>query len=544
MTPPTRKQLRDVAAIVLVALAMRVYAMGVMATVSKDALWFVTGAQAIADGDYRAWLGQNQHPLTAACVWLAGVASGDWIRGGRIFNVVVGTLTVVPFYFMGRAVFGHLAGLCAAWFLAFHAHAARFSADVLSEPLYLFCFLWAAFFGILGVVGGKKRWLALCGIASALAYLTRPEGVMAVLVPGAWVCCQHIRDLCSDWKQRCARIVVLSLAFMVLAAPYMVYIGGLSRKKNAAEIIRFSRVQAPNAARATPAPQAHKPRNEPDDARPQEPRSATHYVRSGYSLLSKLLSACTHVLAPFVVLGLVCRRRGPRLLRGELFLASVAVLYLLLLFGVRTSAGYISRRHTFPIAMVLMTWSGAGALAAAHWLTRIRRMHGRRTAALRWVTGVMAVVLAARTAEPQNTRHLGEAEAGLWIRSHSPTRPKVITHKLSRVACYAYSSNLDMSDAFVEADDEGRLVWKPERVSYWGVLDHACRIDATHVVVEQSLIYELLPRFISEAAKAEAEGAIPRLALRVQCKASWLDTSPTIFVYQVVTRPEGQTDAR
>jgi len=132
MTKPTHRQLRDLAAVVLVALAMRAYAMCVMGVVSKDALWFVTGAQAIADGDYRAWLGQNQHPLMGACVWLAGVASGDWIRGGRIFNVVVGALTAVPVYFMGRAVFGHLAGLCAAWFLAFHAFAARYSADVLS----------------------------------------------------------------------------------------------------------------------------------------------------------------------------------------------------------------------------------------------------------------------------------------------------------------------------------------------------------------------------------------------------------------------------
>ena len=538
MTKPTHRQLRDLAAVVLVALAMRAYVMCVMGVVSKDALWFVTGAQAIADGDYRAWLGHDQHPLTGACVWLAGVASGDWIRGGRIFNVVVGALTAAPVYFLGRALFGHLAGLCAAWFLAFHAHAARYSADVLSEPLYVFLFLSAILFGMLGVVEDKKRWLALCGVASALAYLTRPEGVMSVLVPGAWLCCQHIGDLCSDWKRRFARIGVLSLAFMALAAPYMIYVGGLSRKKSATEIIKFTRVRPANAAATPPAPQSKTA--DGDETATQE--AVRHYLRSGYSLLGKLVSACTHTLMPLMVLGLICRRRGPALKRGELFLGSVVVLYLLLLFGVRTSAGYISRRHAFPIAMILMTWSGAGALAAAHWLTRIRRLRGRRTAALRWITGVMAVVLTARTAEPQNTRNLGEAKAGLWIRRHCATPPKVITHKLPRVACYAFSRNFELHQAFVGTNTDGRRVRKPERVSYWGILDHACLIEATHVVVEENQMYELAPAFIAEAKQADAAGAVPRLALRVRFKPSWRDASPTIFVYQVVTRPEGPTD--
>ncbi len=128
-----RKRLPIVLAIVAVALLVRLYTWWAMAVVSKDALWFVTGARAIAAGDFVAgWLGHDQHPLCALFVWLGGCLTGDWIAGGRLTNVIFGALAVLPVYGIARLLFGHRVGLIAAWLLAFHVHAARYSGDVLS----------------------------------------------------------------------------------------------------------------------------------------------------------------------------------------------------------------------------------------------------------------------------------------------------------------------------------------------------------------------------------------------------------------------------
>ena len=536
----TSKQIRTVVAIALVAVVMRLYVKRVMFVTAKDTLWFVTGARAIAQGDLEAWLAQHQHPLTGLCVWLGGLLSGDWILGGRLFNVVIGSLSVIPAYLLGRVLFGHWAGLCAAWFLAFHAHAARFSADVLSEPLYLFCILWAVLFGLLAVQERKGRWLALCGVASGLAYLTRPEGLGVALVTAGWVCCHHLRELGGDWRQRLARLLTLAIPCALLATPYMVHIGGPTKKKKATEIIKFRRVGSKEGVTSVPGKsQAElivKGTAEVDRKRPSVMR---HYAGSAYNLASKLVSACTHVLVPFVVVGLLWRRRFSRSGTGELYIGSVVLLYLLVLYGVRTTAGYVSRRHAFPLAIMLLTWSGAGAVVIAQWLSRIRAFANSRAAAMRWVMAVMAVLLVGRTAQPQNTRNLGEARAGLWIRHDCSDEAKVITLELSRAACYAYSWDHELHEAFFEEDADGVRVKNPERESFWGVLDYACRIGATHVVLDENRMYELMPDFIPDAEEAIARKAVPRLELCRRLKRSPRDARPTVYIYRVV-RPSGK----
>jgi len=533
----TPKQIRTVVAIVLVAVVMRLYVKRIMFVTAKDALWFVTGARAIARGDFEAWLGLHQHPLTGLCVWLGGVFTGDWILGGRLFNVVIGSLSVIPAYLLGRLLFGHWAGLCAAWFLAFHAHAARFSTDVLSEPLYLFCVLWAVLCGLLAIRRRQGRWLALCGVASGLAYLTRPEGLGIVLATAGWVCCHRLRDLRSDWRQRLARLLTLAVPCALLVAPYMAHIGGPTRKKKATEIIRFKRVPTKKGVTSVPGEsQAELIVKGTAEVEQKRPSVIRHYADSAYNLASKLVSACTHVLVPFVVVGLLWRRRVAKSGTGELYIGSIVVLYLLVLYGVRTTAGYVSRRHAFPVAILLLTWSGAGAVVVAQWLSRIRAFANDRAAAMRWVMAVMAVLLVARTTDPQNTRDVGEAQAGLWIRHDCSGEPKVITLELSRAACYAYSWNYELHDAFFEKNAKGVRVKPPERESFWGVLDHACRIGATHVVLDENRIYELLPDFIPDAEEAMAKKAIPRLDLCRRLKRSRSDARPTVYVYRVIGR--------
>ena len=532
--------IRTVVTIALVAVVLRLYVMRVMFITAKDTLWFVTGARAIAQGDFGAWFAQHQHPLTGLCVWLSGLVTGDWILGGRLFNVVIGSLSVVPAYLIARVLFGHWAGLCAAWFLTFHAHAARYSADVLSEPLYLFCVLWAVLFGLLSVRERQRRWAALCGLASGLAYLTRPEGLGVALVTAGWIGCHHLRDLTRDWRQRSARLLALALPCALLVVPYMAHIGGPTQKKKATEIIKFRRVGAKKGVTSVPGKSQVelivKGTAEVDRKRPNVMR---HYVGSAYNLASKLVSACGHVLVPFVVIGLFCRRRVSKCGTGELYLGSVVLLYLLVLYGVRTTAGYVSRRHAFPVAIILLTWSGAGAVVVAHWLSRLRFFAHRRAQALRWTLAVMAVVLVARTAEPQNTRNVGEAQAGLWIRHDCSGEPKVITLELSRVACYAYSWNYELHDAFFEEDADGSRVKTPARESFWGILDYACRIGATHVALDENRMYELLPDFIPDANEAMAKKAMPRLELCRCLKSSPRDARPTLYIYRVV-RPSGK----
>ncbi len=536
-----RKRILPLLAVVAIALAVRAYAAHASPCVSKDALWFVTGAQAIEDGQMSAWLGQDQHPLYAACVWLFGQLCGDWIRGGLVFNVLMGALAITPAYLLARALFGRRAALCAAFFLAIHSYAVRYSADVLSEPTYLFLFLCAVLFGLSGLQREDVRLLALCGAASALAYLTRPEGLGVVLVTACWAGVDRASQWRSNAWPKLGRLAILLGAFALVAAPYMIEIGGLTRKKHVGEVLRFQRTQAPQADTSVPGfSQTELIVNGPAAAVAKQRTGISYYVVCAYKLLGRLVSACRHVFIPFVLLGLLCRGEPSRNRRGELYIGSLVLAYLLLLYGLKTSSQYVARRHTFPIAVLLLLWSGPGVLVAARWLARWRPLRPRSRAVLPWLLALMAVVQGVRIAKPEHRDKVGEAEAGLWIRAHTRGRPRVITLELSRVACYAYSPNLELHKAFSERAANGPPVKNPKRVSYWGILDYACRIRATHVVVDEDRIRRLVPGFMADVERACAASKLPRLILCRRFKRSPRDASPSILIYRVVTRPEKQ----
>jgi len=152
----------------------------------------------------------------------------------------------------------------------------------------------------------------------------------------------------------------------------------------------------------------------------------------------------------------------------------------------------------------------------------------------RWLLMALLVVMSARIAKPQNTRAVGEAQAGIWVRENSPSKPKVITLELARVACYAYSPNYQLHHAFEDPAAPPGSPSDPKRVSYWGVVDYAVRIGATHVVLDENRIGQLVPGFVPDLLRADAAAAHPRLAIALRIKRSQRDEAPTLIVCQIV----------
>ncbi|MBM4081822.1 MAG: glycosyltransferase family 39 protein, partial [Planctomycetes bacterium] len=165
-----------------IALAVRVYVLLVTFCVSKDALWFVPVAQAVAAGDFRPLLESHQQPLYPLLIVPFRAFGGSWVLSAQLASLAVGTLTIVPVFQLTRRVFGPEAAALAGLLAALLPHHCRFSADAISDATYIFLFASAVWLGGAAVIERRGRDFALCGALSALAWLTRPEGAGVVLL--------------------------------------------------------------------------------------------------------------------------------------------------------------------------------------------------------------------------------------------------------------------------------------------------------------------------------------------------------------------------
>lgn len=137
-----------------------------------------------AIGAYK-WM--HSPSLIISGVWLPGhtylhglfyCILDDPAVAARIFNVLLGTLTVPVFYLLIRQVFDPSAALLAALMLIFLPIHAGLSASSLTEPTFLFEFLAGSLFLILAAKADAHRFQYLIPalLLLALAVMTRYEG--------------------------------------------------------------------------------------------------------------------------------------------------------------------------------------------------------------------------------------------------------------------------------------------------------------------------------------------------------------------------------
>lgn len=136
-----------------------------------------------------------------------------------IVQSLLGTLTVLLVFLLGRRWFGEKAGLVAAALLAADLTSIEHTGTVMTEPLFVFAAVLATWMFSRADggpdPGGEKRrralWLAGSGLALGFAALVRPIAVLAFVPFGV------VLALRRRWR----RLVLLLLCFAVLPAAWL-----------------------------------------------------------------------------------------------------------------------------------------------------------------------------------------------------------------------------------------------------------------------------------------------------------------------------------
>jgi len=172
--------------------------------ITIDGTLYVKMAKLFSDGKYEG-ISNTYFTLYPLMLFLVQKFVGDWELSGRLISLILGTLTVIPIFLLGRSLYNERVGWLSAFFYMTLPNFLNFDTDVLRDPTYWFFLaltLWLTWEGL------KKNRLLLMGLASigaglgaiisgALADLV---GLRGMYVGSLAITCIGLLLLASAWK--------------------------------------------------------------------------------------------------------------------------------------------------------------------------------------------------------------------------------------------------------------------------------------------------------------------------------------------------------
>jgi len=476
--PPAHVEALAVVGLLAVAAALRWIRWLRTDAMFNDGPLFLGLAEQMARGRWVEALAHDYHPLYPFAVLVTKLTLGPlglegWDTAAAIVSVVGGSAAVLFLYLLLREGFGWPAAWLGAGLLAVHYRAVEYTSDVQSEGLYLPLFLAGLWVGWRAWRRGSPGLAAWTGALAGLAYLTRPEGLGVALVVGLVGGAEVLR---GRWRLLPGAGWALAMAggALLFVLPYATVLRvetgtwSLTHKKSVAAMAGLEEIGGPGTGHTPAAPEgqagiassgAHSGpgvsglpavelpgwrRPEVAGAAPAEPEAEPsprgRPLVALNELQSTFRSAARAETLVVLLLGLVAARGRPGA-RGSFFLI-LLVLYSAVLLALTINAGYVSRRHIFPVLAALFGYAGLGIRAfgglvadALETATRGRVVLPSRAAL---GIGVLAVVIPplGSQVEPRRAEQLATRRAAEWLRAElGPTGP--IAARKRRVAYYA-----------------------------------------------------------------------------------------------------------
>lgn len=361
------------------------------------------------------------NPVTAESENLKNAELGErMLLSGQIANCLAAVLLVVPMYLLGRMIGGKFVGFAGAAFFQVLPVAAHVTSDTLSEGCYLLGVSSALWLGCRGLRrSGIGNFLVAGGIAG-MTYLVRPEGLLVVLAIGAVTAWQGMSKAWS-WSRVAGCLAALAVGVSLIAGPYMMMNGRITNKPSGTEMLKGINGDAPaklgkfQVGMAQPGPMIFAKWYNPSD-----PNSATMLGKITFAVTAvaeETLKSSHYAPVLFAIVALIAFRRrlrtDPALALIVTFLAFNAGL--LIFFAARI--GYVSERHTLPLAMVLCPLAAAGIVPLLLLISRALPLGSvlqpRRD---RWLLALAIIVSALPSAfKPLHETRTGFRYAGKYL---------------------------------------------------------------------------------------------------------------------------------
>ena len=393
-----------------------------------DGLRYVREAQLVESGDLAGGLlratDHPAHPLAiaAAHAVLGGIGPYAWQTAAQVAAVLALVLAVVPVYLLARELYGEdLAAFLGTLFVFANGVVAYVAVNVLSESTFLLFWAWGLWASVRFLREGRFGWLVPAVAFGALAYLTRPEGLLLHLAMVATLLALPLHPATRIyWPRWAGALAVLVIGPAVLVGPYVAFKGGLGTKPAVARVIG-TLPESPSEAleREHPGPEGRS--------------TAAAYAVAAGRVLKAFRGVVTWPLVPFALLGLAVAPAGPSRARLRLFTGLILAASAVGLARLHVTGGYLTVRHALAPGLLLTLAAGRGL----SWLIRNAAVDARALqlgeGRLRPGPAVWAVVVLALAAwpfagrrTPYDSSFSPYRQAGSWIEATPDAAGRVL----------------------------------------------------------------------------------------------------------------------
>lgn len=383
-----------------------------------DGLRYVREAHRIGHGDLTGGLLRGiDHPLhplaiAGAHALIGGDGPYEWQAAAQCAAVIALVLAVVPVYLLGRDLFDDETTAWLGAVLVFANPVTTYiGVNVLSESTFLLFWAWGLWASVRFLREGRFVWLPWAIGFGALAYLTRPEGLLLHLALVATLLLLPLHRMTRiNWPRWWGALALLVIGPALLVGPYVAYKGGLGTKPAVARVLGTLPRSAPEAV-------------ERERTLPAGQTAVQTYAIAVGQVLKAFGGVVTWPLVPLAVLGLAVARPVGDRARTWLFLGLIVAASAVALVRLHATGGYCTVRHALVPGLIL-------TLSAAHgfaWLMRSTVIDGRRLGLgegrIRPGPAVWALLLGsalfwpyyARTSAPYSSSFAPYRIAGSWL---------------------------------------------------------------------------------------------------------------------------------
>jgi len=207
-----KQDLLIVVALVLLALAFRLYSLQFFHVISTDGTSYVGSAQALGRGDLG---GIGTYGLYPVLIWVAGWFVSDLELAGRVVSIISGSLLVAPLYLLGREILSRREALCASLMVVVWPPLVSSSCEVMTQASYDFIQIFAIFLVWRMFQRPSAPVGVMAGLCVGLAFLTRPEGLLLFLLPPLPFLILYRRELRQRWTMPLAYVAGFSVLFVL-----------------------------------------------------------------------------------------------------------------------------------------------------------------------------------------------------------------------------------------------------------------------------------------------------------------------------------------
>ncbi len=405
-------------ALLALVLCLRVWHICQTEATARDCIVFVRMALQLDREPYAHVVRNNsQHPLYPLAIWAMSKPLHAYFGrldphvmqyAAQTVSLLAALVLVFPTYYLGKFARGPWFGANAVVLFQFLPTPGQYLSDGVSDGLLLCLIASCLYFAVHGFERYRRFDFALAGLCGGLAYLARPEGLLAPLaVLGSLFAFQLRRDWRLSWPRFAWNAGSLTLATLLVASCYFGVTGTITNKPSSQNVMEFG-WELPH-----------------DDVGPWTNLPGLCAIFFTRTWSSALYGLGHEVVLGFNTGGCVPALIGAifawRLMRSKRMVLLTAIYFVgvtLVLARLGRAAGYVSERHVMVLVYLACFATLLGLMLMGRWLLKCL---GRTPtiAAVRVASGCLLLVLIGitmpRTLQPLHASRKGNLEAAQWL---------------------------------------------------------------------------------------------------------------------------------